>query len=145
MRTSPFAFETCSSAAAGRLAGTVHRCSRDFDVECRANLNLMLASAENRLHRIVDDVVARAVRTIAPSEIWLFGSQARDDASASSDVDLAFSVSASGRVHWARFVLNAQEEVPALVDLDLVDLGTCDAALAREIALTGRLVYRCDA
>ena len=117
----------------------------DATLKCRANLNLMSAEVENRLHRIVDDVVARAVRVIAPSEIWLYGSQARGNASATSDVDLAFRMSASGRANWARFVLNAQEEVAALVDLDLVDVEACGDALAREIFATGRLVYRCDA
>jgi hypothetical protein len=44
--------------------------------------------------------------------IWLFGSQVAGSATKASDVDL-----------------------------DLVDLGTCDRALAREITTTGRVVY----
>jgi hypothetical protein len=38
-------------------------------------------------------------------------------------------------------VLECEDEVPALVDLDLVDLDDCDPNLASEIAATGRIVY----
>ncbi len=93
------------------------------------------------MDRIVSDVVARAVRLVAPRQIWLFGSHARGDAWPTSDVDLAFDVPAADRRKWAAFVLEAEDEVPALVDLDLVDLGTCAPALAREITTKGRVVY----
>ena len=94
-----------------------------------------------RLDRIVHDVVDRAVRLVDPTRVWLFGSHARGDATPTSDVDLAFEVAPSDRARWAAFVLEAEDEVPALVDLDLVDLETCDPALAREIATSGRVVY----
>lgn len=94
-----------------------------------------------RLDRIVHDVVERAIRLVDPTRVWLFGSHARGDATPTSDVDLAFEVIAPNRAGWAAFVLEAEDEVPALVDLDLVDLATCDAVLAREIATTGRVVY----
>ncbi len=93
------------------------------------------------MDRIVGDVVDRAVRLVAPTRIWLFGSHARGDATPTSDVDLAFDVPPSERSKWAAFVLEAVDEVPALVDIDLVDIGTCDPTLAREIATTGRVVY----
>jgi predicted nucleotidyltransferase len=94
-----------------------------------------------RLTRVVGDVVARAVRMLHPTRIWLFGSQARGTSSRGSDVDLALEVPPSARQAWSRFVLDSAEDVPALVDLDLVDLGTCSPALAAEIASTGRIVY----
>ena len=87
------------------------------------------------------DVVARAVRAIDPRRIWLFGSQARGTATRVSDVDLAFELGAMPSDSWAAFVVDSQEEVPALVDLDLIDLGDCDPQLAREITATGRVVY----
>ncbi len=93
------------------------------------------------MDRIVHDVVDRAVRLVDPTRVWLFGSHARGDATPTSDVDLAFEVIDSNRATWAAFVLEAEDEVPALVDLDLVDLATCDAALATEVATTGRVVY----
>ena len=108
----------------------------------RGNLAAMHASTgDPRLDRIVGDVVARAVRLVAPRQIWLFGSHARGAAAPTSDVDLAFDVPTLDRGAWAAFVLEASDEVPALVDLDLVDIGTCAPALAREITATGRVVY----
>ena len=78
---------------------------------------------------------------VAPTQIWLFGSHAQGAATPTSDVDLAFDVPALDRGAWAAFVLEASDEVPALVDLDLVDIRTCAPALAREITATGRVVY----
>ncbi len=94
-----------------------------------------------RLNRIVADVVARAVRFVDPQRVWLFGSQANDAATKGSDVDLAFEGAKGGGGRWAAFVVEAKDEVPALVDLDLLDLATCDPKLAREITTTGRVVY----
>ncbi|MEP7309805.1 MAG: nucleotidyltransferase domain-containing protein [Acidobacteriota bacterium] len=99
------------------------------------------STGDPRLDRIVGDVVAQAVRLVAPRQIWLFGSHARGGATATSDVDLAFDVPALDMGVWAAFVLEASDEVPALVDLDLVDIATCAPALAREIATTGPVVY----
>ncbi len=93
------------------------------------------------MDRIVRDVVDRAVRLVAPRRIWLFGSHARGGATPTSDVDLAFDVPPSARAGWAAFVLETADDVPALVDMDLVDIGTCGPALAREILTTGRVVY----
>ena len=89
----------------------------------------------------VGDLVARAVRLVDPKRVWLFGSHLRGTATRASDVDLAFEVPPSARGRWAAFVSESEEEVPALVDLDLVDVNTCDATLAREIPSTGCLVY----
>ena len=99
------------------------------------------AMGGDRLERIVSDVVSRAVRLVDPGRIWLFGSQVRGAATSGSDVDLAFEEPTGGDGRWAAFVVEAKDEVPALVDLDLVDLGTCDPALAREVTTTGRVVY----
>ena len=93
------------------------------------------------MDRIVGDVIDRAVRLIGPTRVWLFGSHARGDATPTSDVDLAFDLPATDRGNWAAFVIEAADEVPALVDMDLVDIGTCDPALAHEIITTGRVVY----
>lgn len=94
-----------------------------------------------RLARIVRDVVARAVRLVDPERVLLFGSWGKGKGTRASDVDLAFEVPPSARGRWAAFVVEASDEVPALIDLDLVDLGTCDAALADEIIATGHVVY----
>ncbi len=103
---------------------------------------LMAAYAmEGRIARVVGDVVARASRLLDVDRVWLFGSFARGTATSGSDVDIALRVPRSSRARWARFVLECQDEVPALVDLDLVDIDSCDPNLANEIAATGRVVY----
>ena len=95
-----------------------------------------------RLDRIVRDVVARAVSAINPDRVWLFGSHARGTATQASDVDLAFELPDAARDKWTSFVVDARDEVPALIDLDLIDLGDCDPQLASEIITTGRMVYQ---
>lgn len=102
---------------------------------------MLVPTGNSRLDRIVGDVVARAVRMVQPRQIWLFGSHARGTATRTSDVDLAFDITSAGRARWAEFVLAAEDEVPALVDLDLVDIATCTPALATEATATGRLVF----
>ena len=67
-------------------------------------------------------MVALAIRLVAPRQIWLFGSHAQGAATPTSDVDLDFDVPALDRRAWAAFVLEASDEVPALVDLDVSGL-----------------------
>jgi predicted nucleotidyltransferase len=98
-------------------------------------------ATEDRIARVVADVVARASRVIEVDRVWLFGSQARGTAKPDSDVDIAFQIPPSARARWSEFVLACEDEVPALVDLDLVDLDSCDPSLAREVVVTGRVVY----
>jgi predicted nucleotidyltransferase len=101
-------------------------------------------SGDSRLERVLGDIVARARRQIDPDRIWLFGSHSRGEATRASDIDLAFEVPDPQRSNWAGFVTEANDEVPALVNLDLVDLGSCQQELAREIVRTGRVVYERD-
>ena len=96
---------------------------------------------EGRIARVVGDVVARVSRLLDVDRVWLFESFARGTATSGSDVDIALRVPRSARARWAIFVLECQDEVPALVDLDLVDIDSCDPNLANEIAATGRVVY----
>lgn len=98
-------------------------------------------ATDDRIVRVVDDVVARASRLLQVDRVWLFGSQAHGTATPSSDVDIAFRIPPAARARWSEFVLECEEEVPALVDLDLVDVDFCGPALAREIIATGRMVY----
>jgi predicted nucleotidyltransferase len=102
----------------------------------------MSASATNdRIARVVADVVARASRLLEVDRVWLFGSQAHGTATRGSDVDIAFQMPPAARIRWSEFVLECEDEVPALVDLDLVDLDSCYPSLAREIVATGRVVF----
>jgi len=98
-------------------------------------------ATEDRIARVVADVVARASRMLDAERVWLFGSHARGTATSGSDIDIALRVPPAARRRWPEFVLECEDEVPALVDLDLVDLDDCDPNLASEIAATGRIVY----
>src|SRR5687767_4077059 len=97
--------------------------------------------ADARLAVILDHVVAKAVHDLDVERIWLFGSQQRGVATRASDVDIAFKLPAGSRRSWARFVLETEDSLPALVDLDLVDIEHCHPELAREVVRTGRVVY----
>jgi predicted nucleotidyltransferase len=101
----------------------------------------MELATKDRVDRAVAYVVGRASQLLDVERVWLFGSQALGTATPHSDVDLAFRLLPGSRERWARFVLECEEEVPALVDLDLVDVDQCDPALAHEIVATGRVVY----
>lgn len=78
---------------------------------------------------------------VEPLQIWLFGSQARGDARRTSDFDFALRMAHSGKKNWARFVIETEEQLPALTEIDLVDMGACSPELAAEIRRTGELVY----
>jgi len=100
-----------------------------------------MGAEEPRLARILEHVVAKAVQDLDVERIWLFGSQNRGVATRASDVDLALKLPAGSRPNWARFVLETAESLPALVDIDLVDIERCRPELAREVVRTGRVVY----
>jgi len=57
----------------------------------------------------------------AVERVWLFGSQSLGTATPHSDVSTLPSACPQSRANWSRFVLECEEEVPALIDLDLVD------------------------
>lgn len=107
-----------------------------------ASVVLMTGLAqERRISRVVVDVVARACRLLEAERVWLFGSHARGTSTSGSDFDMAVQMPRAPRPRWAEFVLECEDEVPALVALDLVDVDSCDPRLAHEIATSGRLVY----
>jgi len=97
--------------------------------------------AIEREQRILRYVVAQARRLLDPDRIWLFGSRARGLATRLSDVDIAFQLPAEAHASWARFVSDTEESLPALAELDLVDVDRCGPELAEEIRRTGQLLY----
>jgi len=100
-----------------------------------------MQAVATREQRILQHVIARARILLDPERIWLFGSVARGSATRSSDVDLAFEFPPEARASWARFVADTEDSLPALADLDLVDIDRCAPELAEEIRHTGRLIY----
>ena len=64
----------------------------------------MAAEGEHLLHRypVLSDIIARLVGAFRPERIYLFGSQARGDASDQSDFDLLMVVSQSSLPRYRR-------------------------------------------
>lgn len=72
--------------------------------------------------------------------IVLFGSRARGDAMPRSDIDLAISCPRADPKVWSDIV-EAAEEAPTLLMIDLVRMDTAPPELLAEIAREGRVLY----
>ncbi len=89
--------------------------------------------------RLVDDIVQALDERFGLGALWLFGSEARDEARSDSDVDLAalFTREVSPvALHELRVELAARVGR----DLDLVDLSRASPVLAMQVMRHGRLV-----
>ena len=86
--------------------------------------------------------VAEALRRACPKieRILLFGSRARGDAQARSDIDLAVSCPRVSQREWLD-LCDVLEELPTLLRVDLVRLDTAGAALRNRILREGRTLY----
>lgn len=81
--------------------------------------------------------IRHCARRHGVQRVILYGSRARGEHRAKSDIDLAF---AGG--DGVRFALDVAEEVPTLLGLDLVDLdGPLSAGMRASVARDGRLIY----
>jgi uncharacterized protein len=76
-------------------------------------------------------------------QIVLFGSRARGDAQARSDIDLAVACPDADAVRWSEIV-EAAENVPTLLQIDLVRMETAPPELLSQIAREGRILYERD-
>ena len=85
------------------------------------------------------EILQLAENDLDLKRVWLFGSRARVDGRANSDIDLAFE-HASRPETWANFVNTVLDQAPVLLDLDLVDLGSADPGLRERILAEGRLL-----
>lgn len=85
-------------------------------------------------------IVKEAERSLALRQATLFGSRARGDARADSDIDLAFDHDSSDAA-WADFVNRMQDQAPTLLPLDLVDLRRADPQLRARILREGSPVH----
>jgi predicted nucleotidyltransferase len=84
----------------------------------------------------VGAIVREAQRSLVLRRALLFGSRARGDARAASDIDLAFDHD-STEAEWAAFVNRMGDEAPTLLPLDLVDFRRVDFALRDRIVREG--------
>lgn len=73
----------------------------------------MTASVDQRITGPLNEVVQQLVKTFAPEQIYLFGSQARGDASGDSDYDVLVVVRDSDQPPYRR----AQDAYRGLVDI----------------------------
>jgi predicted nucleotidyltransferase len=92
------------------------------------------------IDEVVQQVVRAAKRSLVVERAILFGSRARADARADSDIDLAIE-HASSDAQWAEFVNEMAEQAPTLLALDLVDLARADPPLRARILREGRVVH----
>ena len=72
--------------------------------------------------------------------IILFGSRARGDGSPRSDIDLAIDAPTMTRGAWLR-LLDAADEAPTLLPLDVLHLQAASPALRHRIEAEGRTLY----
>jgi predicted nucleotidyltransferase len=94
---------------------------------------------EAALAAVLDAAEVRARHVAA---VWLFGSHARGEASATSDVDLA--ILCEPPLGLERVVVMDRASRAISVAVDLVDLGSALPELSWEIVTTGRLILEAD-
>ncbi|MFO1187730.1 MAG: nucleotidyltransferase domain-containing protein [Alphaproteobacteria bacterium] len=72
--------------------------------------------------------------------VILFGSRARGDARPRSDIDLAIEAPGASSVRWFE-ILEAADEAPTLLKVDLLRLDEAPQDLADRIRREGRVIY----
>jgi uncharacterized protein len=95
----------------------------------------------NRLMSGPEYLVAERLMPFPEVErIVLFGSRVRGDAMPRSDIDLAIACPRADPKIWSDIV-EAAEEAPTLLQIDLVRMDTAPPELLAEIAREGRVLY----
>ena len=85
-------------------------------------------------------LIAEQARKVLPIDrVILFGSRARGDFRANSDIDLAFDHRGTEQA-WADFINELHDSARTLLELDLVDLRSAPLALRSKILAEGRVV-----
>lgn len=92
-----------------------------------------LGLREELLRQIVDVIVQHA----NPKKIIIYGSRARGDYRATSDIDIA--VECDDGKHLIRNVID--DEIRTLLKLDIVEIGTLSEELRSEIEEEGMVIY----
>ncbi|MFA6037376.1 MAG: nucleotidyltransferase domain-containing protein [Legionellales bacterium] len=92
--------------------------------------------------RVITSIIDQACQAIEPKSIYLFGSRARFNAYENSDYDFAFEFDAKQYEKWIRFVFEAEEKVPTLLPLDLVNMNEISPAFREKISQEGKLIFK---
>ena len=88
----------------------------------------------------VDRLVAELARQPEVVRVWLFGSRARGDHGAQSDIDLAVEAPTASRRTWLE-LCRLVEEAATLLRIDLVRVEEAPPTLAQQIRREGRVLY----
>lgn len=102
-------------------------------------------SSARRQAGMVPEIVSAAVRRVLPDSdvIYVFGSRARGDARADSDLDLAVLLAAP-LTPLRRFQAQRELSVALGLDVDLVDLRDASSVLRSEVVNSGQRVFARD-
>ena len=110
----------------------------------RSAINLASTSSADR-HPAIAWLASRLAEVPSVERVVLFGSRARGDHGARSDIDLAVFAPGATLADRARMA-ELVEDAPALVGIDLVRLDEADDALRRAIEAEGIVLHeRCQA
>ena len=85
-------------------------------------------------------LIKKAISTINPQKIVLFGSFARGDQKEKSDIDLAFEFQSS-QENWVLFKSWIDDHFQTLRELDLVNLDEADASIVESVKKEGIVIY----
>jgi predicted nucleotidyltransferase len=86
---------------------------------------------------LLEQIVDAIVRQVNPKKIIIYGSRARGDYAATSDIDIA--VECDNGKEFYRCVID--DEVRTLLKLDIVDLNEVNGRVRDEIEREGLLIY----
>lgn len=92
------------------------------------------------MNDIVDTLTEHLSRFPGVERIILFGSRARGDAAARSDIDLAISGRAITKDEW-RQIWCCVDEARTLLSIDLVRLETASDELKEKVRREGKVLY----
>ncbi len=91
---------------------------------------------------VIDFLVRSALKQSKIEKLVLFGSRARSDFHMKSDFDIAIFATKLSRDEWARWSLEARENVPTLCGLDLIFVSVdTSKELISKIKLEGKVIY----
>jgi uncharacterized protein len=95
------------------------------------------------MNRDFQTIVQFLVKKINPYVIYLFGSEAQQQARQDSDIDLAF-LSERTLSHYERFMIAGELAAILNCDVDLVDLKEATTVFQAQVVGKGKVLYCAD-